>query len=507
METEATKRIAKNTIIMYIRMIILMCIGFFTSRLLLSALGVEDYGIYSVVGSIASTFAALKAIFSEAIQRFLNYQKGKKSLEGQRDVFTISLIIHFVLAVVLIIVLETVGLWLINYKLVIPVEKVDTALFVFQMTVMTSVLYVLTIPFEAVIIANERMSAFAYITILDGFYRLAVLLILPTLHYTLLKSYSLALVLTPLITLFILLLYCKRFEECKIVRSFNRFLFKDIFSLSFWNFFGNISFSLLHEGTNFVLNSFGGLAYNAARAVAYQVKGIAIQMSNNLVIAARPKIMQNAASNGNDTLFANIRELSRISFFVMLVTGMPVVTFCSSILDLWLVDVPEWSDIFTILVLLGLIIRSLHEPINIMFMSVAKIKRMMIIEAVIMLSAVALIYLSLSSGSQMWVAFAILAIMEIVIVLALLANAFFEIDFNIRLYLKDVLIPVSLIMAISISISLTMHKLLIPCTILSTIAYTCLSIICNLSIIVLFFNSFEKNLVNQFMLNVLHKKK
>lgn len=495
MQSVAYKRVAKNTIIMFIRMVVLMIIGFLTSRWLLKQLGVEDYGIYSVVGSVTSTFVALKSLFSESTQRFLNFYKGKEELQTQEIVFSISILVHFVLAILFVVILEFVGMWLITNKLVFPMEKYDTVVFVFQMTVIASVFSILCIPFDALIIANERMGFFALISILDGLFRLAVVIALPFVSYDSLRAYSLLLVFIPLSSLLISGLYSRRFPECHFCKLSDSILLKEMVSLSGWNFLGNISFSLLHEGINFTLNIFGGLVSNASRAIAYQVKSIALQFSNNSLIAVRPIVMQSAAQdNDNKALFGNIIEVSRISFLILLIPIVPLESFCPQLLDIWLVEVPDYAVHFTRLVLLGVLFRSLHEPFNMLYMSVGKLKRMMLIEVVVMLSAVVLIYYLLSYGVPMSWAFVTLAIMEIIIVISLLINAYKELNFPINRYVKSVIVPfVSLIIINAIIV--TLFSIVKFDNMIIIVCLCAFSVLVCLASISIFLNDKEKNLI------------
>lgn len=490
-----TGTVAKNTIIMYIRMFILMCVSFVSSRLLLQALGIEDYGIYSVVGSVSATFVALKSLFSESIQRFLNFYKGKEDIDKQREIFTLSIIIHLVLAIVLAIVLESVGTWLLLNKLVIPAGKVSTALFVFHTTVVASFISVLCIPFDALLIANERIGFYSIVSIFDGLFRLALVLILPHLPFILLKSYSLLLVVIPIVSLIAMLIYCRRLEECKLNRKINKPLLKEVVALSGWNFFGNISFSLLHEGINFILNIYGGLIYNASRSVAYQLKNLAVQFSSNSLIAARPMVMQSVTADDNyKSLFSNTISISRISFFIMLLPITPILVYCKELLGIWLVEVPEYAPLFTRLVLLSVLFRSFHEPLNILHMSIGKIKRMMIIEVVIMISTLLLIYFMLSNGAEMWVSFALLALMEVLIILSLSLNAKLEFGFPFRDFFKTALLPATFLTVIMGAI-IALFSLFSPGGIISVIAMclAVLTVIC--ACIYLFLNEREKRLI------------
>ena len=301
-------------------------------------------------------------------------------------------------------------------------------------------------------------------------------------------------------------LYCRKFEECKYVRPRNRLLFKDLMSLSGWNFFGNITFSLLHEGINFILNIFGGLVYNVARSIAYQVKGITAQFSNNSMIAVRPVVMQSAArDDGNQILFSNIIKISRVSVFLVLVPIVTIEAFCPELLAIWLADVPPYSVLFTRLVLLGILIRSLHEPINMLYMSLGKIKRMILSEALVMLFFLTVIYIALSNGIPLWTSFALLAVMEIVIIIVLLVNSQLELRFPVLCYCKEVLLPFLYILIINLILA-CLFSIIHPKGILLTfflcsvlIGLTCLSIF-------LFMNEKEKEILKDFAARKLHLK-
>jgi len=425
-------------------MLFLIVISFVSSRYLLKTLGVEDYGIYSVVGSVAATFVSLKSLFSESIQRFLNYEKGMESLQRQEMVYTISVVIHIVLAAVFVVVVEAIGLWLVNNKLVIPPEKLDTAIFVFHMSVLAMVFGILSIPYDALVIANERMTFYAVVTIFDGVLKLVIILLIPYLSFEYLRSYAVLMAIIPLITLIWMFLYSKmRFKECRITKEKDKTLLNNIFSLSGWNFFGNMSFSLLHEGINFLLNTFGGLVLNAARSIAYQIRGMAVQFNNNTLVAVRPSIMQSAAINTASQLFDKILLVSRISYYGMLVLVVPIIVYCDKLLSIWLVTVPEYSCLFTQLILVTVTIRALHEPLNMFFMSLGKIKRMMLIETIIMIITLSASYIILKLGAHITSVFVVLIAMEAIIILFLILNVKKEFELQISNYLFQVILPLA----------------------------------------------------------------
>lgn len=502
----SANRIAANTIVMYIRMLFLIIITFFTSRLLLSTLGIEDFGINSVVGSIATTFVSLKALFSESVQRYLNYEKGRNSLDGQKSVFSLGVIIHAILAVVFVIIVEAVGTWLIYNKLDIPVEKLGTAYFVFQMTIIAVFISIFSIPYDAVIIANEKMSVYAFVTIVDALLKLGAVLAISWIGFNKLRVYSALLILVPVFTLSFQIIYCRRFPECKFTQHFDRSLFKGLLSLSGWNFLGNITFSLVHEGVNMLLNMFGGLVYNAARTVSYQVKSVASQISSNTIISARPKIMQRAAVDDKAIVFSNINAISRVSFFTIFLPICVLLTYTEQLLDIWLVDVPKSAADFTRLLLLGIAVRSLHDPLNVMYMAYAKIKRMMLIEAFVMATFLVSIYVSLKLGAPIWIPFAEMVLMEGVIVACLLVNAKRELNFGITNYLKKVITPFFVISVITLAVCSFFNRYVPAEGIVDTLLKSLLVALVYMGIAFIMLNQQEKDLLKNLVFKFIKKK-
>lgn len=456
-----SKRIAMNTMIMYGRMLIVMLLSFYSSRILLSTLGVTDFGILSVVGSLTVSFAAIKGLFSESVQRFLNVAKGRKesSIDEQQRIFYLSLVIHVVLAVLFFIIAECVGTWLLNNHLDIPTERFDAAFFVFHVSVIATTISIISVPYDAVVIANEKMSFYAVLSLFDSIIKLVFILLLPSIGIDYLKTYSMFLLFVPLTTLIIQFIYCKRFPECAYVKKSDKRLFRGMLDLSGWNFFGNICFSLIHEGINMLLNIYGGVVMNASRAIAYQVKNIANQVSTNTLVAIRPKIIQYSIQKERNAYFEDIFLLSRLSFFTLAIVIFPLFIFCPNLLNIWLGEYPEASVIFTRIILISLFVRTLHEPINMMNMAFAKIRRQMIVESTIMLLAFAMIYLSFDFTDNIAMPFVILTIMEIIVMVGLIINAKYEVDFPLVMYVKKVVIPMIVLIAFSFFSGLFIIKL------------------------------------------------
>lgn len=501
----SANRIAANTVIMYIRMLFLIVITFYTSRLLLSTLGVEDFGIQSVVGSISSTFLSLKALFSESVQRFLNFEKGKQSIEGQRTIFSISIYIHICLAVFFVLLVEIIGCWLLANKLEIPAARLSTAYYVFHFGVIAIFISILSITYDAVIIANERMNIYAIISIIDAFLRLGAVFIISVSGFDKLRLYALLLIIIPLFTLVFQLIYCRRFSECKLQKDIDKSKLKDVLSLSSWNFLGNMSFSLVHEGVNMLLNVFGGLLYNTSRTIAYQVKGVASQLNYNTLVSVRPKVMQESALGNNEVTFSNINSVSRLAIFTIFI---PICVFCpytEQLLDIWLVDTPESAVLFSRLIMISIAIRSLHEPLNMMYMAFGKLKRMMLVEVGVMLSSLILIYVSLKMGAEIWVPFLEMGIMEALIIIGLLLNAYTELNFSLKFYSKEVLVPFIISAASVVIITSLMRMLFAADSIITTLFFSVLTGLIYCIVISFLLNNKERNLIIKLIRKIIQK--
>lgn len=436
---------------MYGRMLVVMCISFYASRLLLSTLGVVDFGLYSVVGSVTATFIAIKSLFTESTQRYLNVAKGKSdsTYKEQIIIFNISLLIHLFLALLFLGVIEFVGTWLLKTQLSIPPERVEATFFVFQITILAAVINIISIPYDAVVIANEKMGFFAFMSLFDSLARLLVIYLLPIIGYDYLKTYSLFLLITPITTLSILITYCKRFPECSYKLIIDKSILRGMVSLSSWNFIGNISFSLIHEGINMLLNIYGGVVLNASRAIAYQIKNMTNQVSNNALIAVRPRIMQHSVQKDRELFFEDIFLLSRLSFFILALVIFPLILFCPQLLKIWLGEFPQESIIFTRLLLIAIFVRTLHEPINMMNMSFSKIKRQIFVESIIMILCFMAIYFALNIGNNIAIPFIVLIIMEILVIAGLTINAKYELGFPLQKYINNVIIPMCILVVLS----------------------------------------------------------
>lgn len=495
-------RLSKNTMFLYIRMIVLMIITLYTSRVLLQTLGVGDFGIFSVVGSVTATFLALRSIFAEAVQRFLNYEKGVGNVKNEIQIFNISIVLHIIIAILFIILVEAIGLWLLYNKLVIEPDRFEAACFVFHLTVISSVLYILLVPYDAVIIANEKMSVYAWVSISDGMAKLFIVLALPMIKYDHLMMYALLLAAVPLINIFVYYFYCKRFPECKYNFIIDKPKLKEICSFSGWSFAGNLFFSLAHEGLNVLINMFGGVIYNAARNIAYQVKSAVNQLSNNTLLATQPFILQNAAKTDSQNLLQYIVKIFRANFYIMAVTCIPLIVFCDQLLSIWLVEVPEYSTIFTQLAVFSVLIRSLHGPLNLFYMGMGEIKRMVVIESIIFVLLLVVCYFQLLLSLPIQSVFFSLCIVEVVIVLALIINIKNEFSISINQILVSGFMPCMLISLVSIMVIYAFHVFWNFSSWIGLLGGLFLCVVIEFALVAVFLNKEEKGLISKTIISI-----
>ena len=389
--------IAKNTMALYFRMLLNMGVTFFTSRIVLDALGTEDYGIYNVVGGIIYLFTFLNTAMSSATQRYLTFEIGRNANEERmQEVFSASLGIHAMISLAILILGETLGLYLLNGQMVIPAERMFAANWVYQCSVVSCCIGVVALPLNALIISHEHMGAFAWISILDVTLKLAVAYLLYITASDKLVVYSSLILLVSLSTPTLYLLYCKRhFPECKYRRTKDTRLFKEMGNFAGWNLIGNLSYIGFTQGINILLNVFFGPAINAARGVAVQVQGALGQFSRNFQMAANPQITKRYAAGDLKNMHDLLFKSSKFSFFLLFVVSLPVMLHTETILDWWLVDVPDHTVEFFRIIICISAIGVLADPMNISAQATGHIKKYQLVEGGTLLLIVPAAYLAL----------------------------------------------------------------------------------------------------------------
>ena len=361
---ENNKRIAKNTMLLYMRMFLMMAISLYTSRVVLRVLGVEDFGIYNVVGGVVSMMGVINGAMSVSTQRFLTFEIGRGDAVRLKQVFSMCLTIYMLLAGLFVLLSETVGLWFLNTKLVIPPERIGAANWVFQFSIFSSVTSLLTNPFNAVIISREKMGVYAYISILDALLKLGIVFLLPIIPIDRLAVYGFLLMLLHVINCAIYIVYCNRnYSESRYSFYWESSLFKQLLSYLGWNLFGSIAGLVKGQGLNILLNMFFNPSVNAARGIAYQVNATVSRFFTNFYTAVRPQITKYYAQNDLDNMFKLVFRSSKLSFFLILLLSLPLIIETPFIIHIWLGQEPEYVVPFMRLILVITAVDAMANPL------------------------------------------------------------------------------------------------------------------------------------------------
>lgn len=364
--SSANRRIAKNSIFLTIRMVIVLLISLYTTRIVLKILGVEDYGVYNVVCGFVSMFVFLNTSMSNGIQRFFNFELGKNGENGANKVFVTSLIIQALLALIIIVIVETFGLWYLHNKMVIPEDRMLAAEKVFQFSVLGFLLVIMQAPFSASVMAHEKMNFYAFVSVLDAVLKLAIVLILPLLSGDSLIMYGVLILGINVANFLLYFIYSKSsFPEIKIKRVFDKLLFKSMLGFSGWNLFGSFSGVMKEQGINLVINFFFGPVVNAARGIASQINSGIQGFVGNVLTPVRPQVVQSYARGDVTRAMKLTYSVSKLCCYVFLLIAIPVSTEIDFVLKLWLGNnVPEHTATFTVLVLCTTIFEILNGAIS-----------------------------------------------------------------------------------------------------------------------------------------------
>lgn len=378
--TEKNKRIAKNTLLLYFRMLFTMAVSLYTSRVVLNTLGIEDFGIYNVVGGVVAMFAIISSSLSAAISRFITFELGRNNLEKLKVIFSSAVIIQIILALVISLFSELIGVWFLNNKMNIPIERIVAANWVLQCSILTFVVNLISVPYNAAIIAHEHMKAFAYVSILEVSLKLAIVFLLYTSSFDKLITYAVLLLLVAIIIRFIYGFYCKRkFEECTCHFIYNKEILTEMLGFAGWNFIGTSSAVLRDQGVNIVINIFCGPVVNAARAISFQVNTAIQGFVTNFMTALNPQITKSYASGDRGYMMTLLYQGSRLAFYMLFFFSLPVIIEADSILLLWLKIVPEHTVNFVRLVLVFAMSESISGPLITAMLATGRIRNYQIL--------------------------------------------------------------------------------------------------------------------------------
>lgn len=346
------KRIAKNTLLLYVRMFFIMAVTLYTSRVILQILGIEDYGIFNVVSGIVAMVGILNSAMSSSMLRYYSFELGKGDPLQLRKTFSISMYIYILLCIIFFILAETIGLWFLNNKLVIPENRIGAANWIYQFSIISVINQLVSNPYNAAIISHERMKIYAYVSALEAILRLAIVFLLPFINFDQLATYGFLYMLLSIIVTTIYRIYCKKnFQECTLRRFKDKRLFIELLSYCGWNIFGASSALVKGQGLNILLNMFFNPAVNAARGIAYQINAAIQQFSSNFYTAVRPQITKYYAQGDIDNMYSLVFRSSKFSFYLILLLSLPIIIEMPFFINLWLGQIPEYVIPFSRLII------------------------------------------------------------------------------------------------------------------------------------------------------------
>lgn len=369
------RRIAKNTAVLYGRMLVTMGISLYISRVVLRLLGVEDFGIYNVVGGIVSMFSIISASMTSAISRFITFELGRGDEKRLKEVFATAVSIQIGLAIAVGLVAEVAGVWFLNTYMNIPAERMGAANWVLQCSILTFMVKIVSMPYNAAIIAHERMNAFAYISIVEVVLKLGVALSLEAMTGDRLKAFAVLILCVAAVVRIIYGIYCKRrFAECSFRFSYNRAITRQMAGFAGWNFVGSSAAILRDQGGNVLLNLFCGPAVNAARGISLQVNNAVRLFSDNFMMALRPQIIKSYATGEGDYMMTLVVQGARLCFYLLLLPAVPILVNTEYLLGLWLETYPEHTAAFVRLVVVFMLSESISLPLQTAMQATGKIR-------------------------------------------------------------------------------------------------------------------------------------
>lgn len=477
---DPNKQLAKNTFFLYIRMFLMLFLSLYTSRVVLSTLGVEDYGLYNVVGGILGMFSMVTESLTSGASRFITYAIGKNDEYTKQSTFSGVCAIQICLAVVVVVLAESIGLWYICQKLVVPEGREMAALGVYQFSIVACVISLFTTPFKAEIIAHEKMSAFAYLSILDAALKLFIVYAITLTEYDKLVFYAFLLLLVQLIDNFLYAAYCKkRFSEVKGSIRINRKLTKELLKYSGWTMTGAVTTTMNNHGLNLLLNAFFGPTVNAARGLANSVQSAILNFCTNFQTALTPQIVKSVAKED----FSRVHELiivgTRISFFLILLISMPALINIEYILSLWLSIVPAHTSNFVRLVLaISIVHCALANPLIFAINAVGDMKKFQIVEGAILIMILPLSYIALKvSMLEPEIVFIVYFIIEFIAEIARTYIVLPKIHMRYSDYLSMCIFPITLSTIFAIIGGLFLHSHCYSQTFLSFLTTSLCSIV------------------------------
>lgn len=386
---------------LYVRMLFTLAVGLYTSRVVLQVLGVSDFGLYNVVGGIVTIFTFLNGTLTSGTQRFLSYAIGEGNKDKLKKVFDTSVILHAIVSVAILILAETIGLYLLNYKMQIPAGRETAAFWVFQFSILATMLNIMQVPYKASLVAHERMDIFAYVGIYETVMKLAIVYVLLITGFDKLIMYAFLIMAVHATAILYNIIYCRRkFEECTYSFTLDRKIFGEIARFSGWNIFGCGAVSMQGQGVNILLNMFFGTVVNAARGIAFQVNNIVMQFVNNFQTAVNPQIVKLYAAGETKEMIKLVINNSKFAAYLLLFIAVPVSIELEYLLEIWLGDYPDYTPIFLRIILFQSLVQTMTRPVVMVVHAVGKMKMVNLTSGVALLLILPISYVLMKLGCE-----------------------------------------------------------------------------------------------------------
>lgn len=458
-----SKRLVKNIMLLYIRMLFTMVVTLYTSRIVLDTLGVDNYGIYNVVGGFVAMFSVISGSLTSAISRFITYELGHGNKEKLKRIFSTSVSIQIIIAITIFIIAESIGIWFLNYKMNIPSERLYAANWVLHCSIITFMINLISVPYNASIIAHERMSAFAYISILEVSLKLIIVYMLLISPVDKLITYAILLMIIALLIRFVYVYYCKyKFEECTYHYIWDKAIFKEMIGFAGWNFLGNTAYILNTQGVNMLINIFFGVAMNTARGIAVQVDGAIMGFINNFSIAIQPQITKSYATGDFHYMFKLINRGTKFSAYIMFFFMIPFIIEAETVLGLWLKKIPEYSINFVQVVLFASFCGAIGNYLYYGIMATGNIKHYQILVTLMGAFVFPLSWLAYSIGMPAITTYVIYGIIYALLNIIRVNSLHKQIGYPRMSFITEAVLPIVLVGALSTLPSLIVTHFIEP---------------------------------------------
>lgn len=468
-----SKRLAKNTLFMYVRMIVVMFISFYTSRVVLQQLGVEDFGIYDVVGSVVAMFNSLRVLFSSSTQRFLNFEMGNGGSK-LGIIFNTSIRINIIVSVIFFVLVECVGIWFFNNKINIDGNRYFAAMIVFQLSVLTAIIQIFLTSYDAVIISHEKMQFYAYMSLMEAVLKLLVVYILSVSLFDKLVLYSILLLVISFIVLTINVLYCyHNFEETKLSKLHDTSYFLPMFNFAGWNFMGNTAYAMSQSLQSMILNVFAGPILNTARGLASQVSNALSQVTNNINIVVSPYCIKSHASGEDNRMFDMIFLSSKILFTVQLCISIMFIYLSDFLLNFWLGQIPDYSVVFLQFVMVYSLVRSIHGPLDTLFKSFGNLKYYQLCEGIFLSLPILMTIVAFKLGAPFYFLYVNVIVCEILNYCVIIPLSSRIAKFPVSVYIRRVICPCLLTIVVPVILFFVRLKSFLSLLLLASIACLC----------------------------------